>query len=87
MFAAVFFYFPNTVLKTNINIIERHKILVSARQNSGIFETQLVGSNKTKLQGENETMHYGTKPGHFETSIIHFSTSLGESEVSEQANE
>ena len=27
-------------------------------------------------------MHYGTKPGHFETSIIHFPTSEGVSEVS-----
>ena len=32
-------------------------------------------------------VHYGTKPGHFETSIIHFPTSEGLSEVSEQANE
>ena len=31
------------------------------------------------------TMHYGTKPGHFETSIIHFPTSEGVSEVSELA--
>ena len=31
--------------------------------------------------------HYGTKLGHFETSIIHFPTSEGVSEVSEQANE
>ena len=30
--------------------------------------------------------HYGTKPGNFETSIIHFPTSKGVSEVSEQAN-
>ena len=31
--------------------------------------------------------HYGTKPGHFETSKIHFPTSSGVSEVSERANE
>ena len=31
--------------------------------------------------------HYGTKPGHFETSKIHFPTSEGVSEVSERANE
>ena len=30
--------------------------------------------------------HYGSKPGHFETSIIHFPTSEGVSEVSERAN-
>ena len=28
------------------------------------------------------TVHYGTKPGHFETSKIHFPTSEGVSEVS-----
>ena len=33
------------------------------------------------------TAHYGTKPGHFETSKIHFPTSEGVSEVSERANE
>ena len=33
------------------------------------------------------TMHYGTEPSHFETSIIHFPTSEGVSEVSERANE
>ena len=31
--------------------------------------------------------HYGTKPGHFQTSKIHFPTSEGVSEVSERANE
>ena len=31
--------------------------------------------------------HYGTKPGHFETSKILFPTSEGVSEVSERANE
>ena len=30
--------------------------------------------------------HYGTKPGHFETSKIYFPTSEGVSEVSERAN-
>ena len=32
-------------------------------------------------------MHYGTKPGHFETLRIHFSTSEGVRKVSERANE
>ena len=32
-------------------------------------------------------IHCGTKPGHFETSKIHFPTSEGVSEVSERANE
>ena len=37
--------------------------------------------------GQADAMHYGTKPGHFETSEIHFPTSEGVSEVSERANE
>ena len=32
-------------------------------------------------------VHYGTKPGYYETLRIHFPTSKGVSEVSEQANE
>ena len=31
--------------------------------------------------------HYGSKPGHFKTSKIHFPTSEGVSEVSARANE
>ena len=34
-----------------------------------------------------QRVNCGTKPGHFETSIIHFPTSEGLSEVSERANE
>ena len=34
-----------------------------------------------------EQVHYGTKPGHFETLKIHCPTSEGVSEVSERANE
>ena len=34
-----------------------------------------------------QSVHYGTKPGHFETSKIHFPTSEGVSEVSERVNE
>ena len=36
---------------------------------------------------EAEPLHSGTKPGHFESSIIHFPTSKGVSKVSERANE
>ena len=32
-------------------------------------------------------LHYGTKPGQFETSKIHFPTSEGVSEVSERVSE
>ena len=50
------------------------------------------------LVTKEEELHYGTKPGHFESSRIHFPTSEGVSEVSaaegaseasspEQANE
>ena len=34
-----------------------------------------------------EPAHYGTKPGHFETSKIHFPRSEGVSEVSKRASE
>ena len=36
---------------------------------------------------EELSAHYGTKPGHFETLKIHFSTSEGVSKVSKRANE
>ena len=39
------------------------------------------------LVNNEKAPHYGTKPGHFETSKIHFPTSEGVSEVSERANE
>ena len=46
---------------------------------------------KTTFQAELNSAHYGTKPGHFETSIIHFPISEGVSEgvskVSERADE
>ena len=42
---------------------------------------------KTKFQAELKSAHYGTKPGHFETSIIHFSMSEGVSKVSERVSE
>ena len=35
-----------------------------------------------KKKQENEPSHYGAKPGHFETEIIHFPTSEGVNEVS-----
>ena len=40
-----------------------------------------------RIRREYMVAHYGTKPGHFETSKIHFPTSEGVSEVSKQANE
>ena len=46
----------------------------------------IVLDSKIYIQG-GEEMHYGTKPGHFETSKIHFPPSEGVSEVSERANE
>ena len=39
-----------------------------------------------KIFRPNGRLHYGTKPGHFETSVIHFATSEGVSEVSERAS-
>ena len=42
---------------------------------------------KIRTNSISSSSHYGTKPGHFETSIIHFPTSEGVSEVSKRANE
>ena len=39
-----------------------------------------------RRQIRHERKHYGTKPGHLETLRIHFLTSEGVSEVSEQAS-
>ena len=57
-------------------------------------ERQLVPLKRKALRGTNlefvrhlcrgvTSEHYGTIPGHFETSIIHFPTSEGVSEMSE----
>ena len=43
------------------------------------------GREREEVRG-NLVVHYGTKPGHFETSKIHFPTSEGVSKVSERAN-
>ena len=40
---------------------------------------------KKKNDEDCQCPHYGTKPGHFETSKIHFPTSEGVSEVSERS--
>ena len=45
-----------------------------------VLENGISGSHE-------DGVHYGTKPGHFETSKICFPTSKGVSEVSERANE
>ena len=44
-------------------------------------------ASKPNDAAKTKTLHYGTKPGHFETSKIHLPTSEGVSEVSERANE
>ena len=44
-------------------------------------------SGNSFIGGVFAAAHYGTKPGHFETSKIHFPTSEGVSEVSERGNE
>ena len=44
-------------------------------------------SDPTTNEMDGKTAHYGTKPGQFETLIIHFPTSEGVSDVSERVNE
>ena len=54
-----------------------------------VCDEVLTGASFDKgqwLERHWERHHYGTKPGHFETSIIHFPTTEGVSEVSERAN-
>ena len=46
----------------------------------------LVPAETEAVEAKRE-LHYGTKPGNFETLKIHFPTSEGVSEVSEGANE
>ena len=56
----------------------------------GTLELECVnfpGAEWTLLYSRRGTLHYGTKPGHFETSINHFPTSKGVSKVSERASE
>ena len=52
-----------------------------------LLTSHLPPSNRRTDRPLFEGAHYGTKPGHFETSIIHFPTSSGVSKVSERANE
>ena len=49
-------------------------------------ESKEAGEKKDE-KAKKSPSHYGTKPGHFETLIIHFPTSKGVSEVSERASE
>ena len=45
-------------------------------------------STRLEFRGrDEEPVHYGTKPGHYETLKIHFPTSEGVSEVSERTSE
>ena len=39
--------------------------------------------DEAEMVDDNVTAHYGTKPGHFETSINHFPTNVAVSKVSE----
>ena len=57
----------------------RNQICVGRTKEIALIET-------TKPVCSVSVMHYGTKPGHFETSKIHFPTSEEVSEVSERAS-
>ena len=50
-------------------------------------QEEFVFHGVEEQQPQPDAMHYGSKPGHFETSKIHFPTSEGVSEVSKRANE
>ena len=77
-------FFPPQVMETftNLGPIVDMCVVDLERQGQG----QLVTCSGKRLIPVRR-IHYGTKPGHFETSKIHFLTSEGVSEVSERANE
>ena len=52
-----------------------------------IYIITLSASARQRSFRKTTTTHYGTKPGHFETSKIHFPMSEGVSKVSERVNE
>ena len=56
-------------------------------QSCSIFtpcQKRMKGGNKRRMT---QAVHYGTKPGHFEKSKIHFPMSEEVSEVSERVDE
>ena len=62
-------------------------VLVNAPTNGVLAAPSVCSDSPLPPKGNEEAMHYGTKPGQFETLKIHFPTSEGVSEVSERANE
>ena len=68
-----------TTTKSATSMTTSAKIEATTKTTSS---TTTTTSAKIEEKSGNSTMHYGTKPGHFETSIIHFPTSEGVSEVS-----
>ena len=63
------------------------KLPHSLKTSTNSREYDRHGSFGASLHSHQRPSHCGTKPGHFETSIINFPTSEGVSEVSERANE
>ena len=66
-------------------IISRPTFLFDDDAGSG--DVEIAAASSSSSSSHAAVAHYGTKPGHFETSKIHFPTSEGVSEVSERANE
>ena len=75
--------------QTTITCLFFSSLLFQAKEVDGVKEpTQEsdVTSRPTVVRNYSP-IRYGTKPGHFETSKIHFPTSEGVSEVNERASE
>ena len=67
--------FEFAIFNPNVNLFSQVKLLIEMPASGGIFP----------IARYNKALHYGTKPGHSDTSKIHFPTSEGVSEVSERA--
>ena len=82
-FSFMVFFFLLVLLKTAS--MRRSRYWIPDTRNVGVLEP-FVSSSSLPLATVSP-LHYGTKPGNYETSKIYFPTSEGVSEVSERANE
>ena len=70
------------------NSLMLSRLIIRLPTSSGVREcTNERMSAAERASAASSAVHYGTKPGHFETSKIHFPTNKGVSKVSERANE
>ena len=83
----LFCFHPTDALLTDSTVVLFAHRATFPLENAIHFPLIHAGESVVSSQLRTDALHYGTKPGHFETSKIHFPTSEGVSEVSERANE